>query len=138
MDALAVQVKLDVGNAIQTSKEMAVPLLNLDISDVDTTRTIKLFVEAVLSKLRLLLPDQPLDQVTECLLAVRKHQPGLHMVRLALFHCISCRREMTFVDDDRKVAVSVLEGVLASSPPRVHRRRTRGRSSRVHGRFRYL
>jgi hypothetical protein len=119
--ALDVKVKLGAGNAMQTIKEMAVLLLTLDISDVDSTgtlaRTIKLFVEAVLSKIRPLLTDQPLDQVIEGLRAMRKHQPGLHVARLVLFRCISCRYEMTFVDDDYKVAVSVLEGVLASNLP---------------------
>ncbi|KAN0134211.1 hypothetical protein V8E53_007983 [Lactarius tabidus] len=119
VDALAVQVKLEAGNAMQIIEEMAVLLLTLDISNVDTTHTIDIFVEAALSKTSTLLPqaDQPLDQIIECLRAVRKHQPGLHTAHLVLFHCLSRRYEMTFVDDDYKEAVSVLEEIIASSPP---------------------
>ncbi len=123
VDALALQVELEAGNVMQNVEEMAVlcrELLTLDMSVVDITRTsraISPFVGAVLSKIRPGVPDQPLDQVIECLRAARKHTPDLREARFALGNSLSCRYCLTFVNNDYEEAASVLDEIIASSSP---------------------
>jgi len=76
VDALAFQAELEAGNVMQNIEEMAVicrELLALDMSDVYTSHSITLFARAVRSKIRLWVPDRPLDQGIECLRAAGKH-----------------------------------------------------------------
>ncbi|KAI9452960.1 CHAT domain-containing protein [Lactarius psammicola] len=120
LEALAVQVKLEAGNVMRKIGEMAAlchELLTLDMSDVDTTRSIYLFAMAVLSKIRLGVPDQPLDQLIECLRAARKYKPDLREACFALALSLHCRYCMTFVNDDYEEAASVLDELIASSSP---------------------
>jgi len=121
VDALAFRVELEAGSVMQNIGEMAVlcrELLNLDMSDFDTARSITLFARAVLLKISPWVPDQPLDQLVDCLRAARKHKPDLREARFALAHCLSCRYCMTFVNDDYEEAASVLDEILTSSSPR--------------------
>jgi hypothetical protein len=120
VDALAAQVKLGAGNVMENIGEMAVlcrELFALDILDDDTTLSITRFVLAVLSKIRLGVPDQPLDQLIECLRAARKHKPDLREARFALALSLCCRYCTTFVNDDHEEAASVLDEIITSSSP---------------------
>jgi CHAT domain-containing protein len=120
VETLNFQVKLEVGNAMQNIGEMAVlcrELFTLDMSDVDITLPITYFAEAVLSKIYPFVPDQPLDQVIECLRAARKHKPELREARLALAKSLAFHYFMTFVNDYYEEAASVLDEIIASSSP---------------------
>ncbi len=120
VDALAFRVELGAGNVMQNIGEMAVlchELLALDMSDVDTTRFITLFARVVLSKISPWVPDQPWDQLVECLRAARKHKPDLGEARFALALSLGCRYCITFMNDDYEEAVSVLEEIFTCSSP---------------------
>ena len=121
VDALAFQVVLEAGNVMQNFREMAVlcrELLTLDKSDIDTTHLIHLIHGVVASKLRMGVPDKPLDELIECLRAARKRRPDLLKGRLALAVCLICRYCMTVVNDDYEEAASLLDEIITSSPPR--------------------
>ncbi|KAH9020892.1 hypothetical protein EDB84DRAFT_1565513 [Lactarius hengduanensis] len=122
VDALAIQVELEVGNMMQKIGEMADLCRELltsesDVSEGDTIRSVTLVFEAVLSKIRLRAPGQPLDQVIECLRVARMHKPELRGARYALAICFAARYCMAFVNDDYEEAVSVLDEIIASSSP---------------------
>ncbi|KAH9034026.1 CHAT domain-containing protein [Lactarius deliciosus] len=122
VDALAVQVELEVGNVMQKIGEMADLCRELltsesDVSEGDTTRSVTLVFEAVLSKIRLSAPGQPLDQVIECLRTARMHKPELRGARYALAICFTARYCVAFVNDDYEEAVSVLDEIIDSSSP---------------------
>jgi CHAT domain-containing protein len=119
VDALASQVKLGAGNLMQNIEEMAVlcrELFTLDMLDDDTSRSITRFALTVMSKIRPGVPDQPLDQLIECLRASRKHKPDLREARFALALALSCRYIMTFKNDDHEEAASILDEIITSSP----------------------
>jgi hypothetical protein len=68
-------VELEAGNVMQNIWEMAVllhELLTLDTSDIDTSHIIFLIYAVVMSNIRPAVPDQPLDELIECLRAARK------------------------------------------------------------------
>ncbi|KAI9452971.1 CHAT domain-containing protein [Lactarius psammicola] len=119
VSALAIQVEFEVGSVMQNIVEMEIlcrELLPMEMSDVTTVQSITLFAGAVLDKIRPWIPDQPLDQLIECLRAARKHKPDLRMVRLALAQSLGCRHWMTFVNDDYEEAASLLDEIVTSSP----------------------
>ena len=119
VEALATQVELEAGDVMQIIREMAVLCrepLTLDTSDVYTTRLI-LLIQEVISKLRVGVPDQPLDELIECLRAARKHKPDLLKVRLALANTLIYRYCMTNVNDDYEEAASILDEVITSNSP---------------------
>jgi hypothetical protein len=77
---LAQQVQLEAGNVMQNIQDMAVlsrELLTLGTSDVDTTHLIILIHGVVRTNIQTGVPDQPLDELIECLRAARKHRPDL-------------------------------------------------------------
>ena len=120
MDALSFQVELEAGNVMQNIRDMAVlchELLTLDTSDVDTTRLILLILEVMDSKIRGGVPDQPLDELIECLRAARKYGPDLLKGRLALVTCLVNRYVMTTVNDDYEEAMSIVDEINTSDPP---------------------
>ncbi|KAH9057572.1 CHAT domain-containing protein [Lactarius vividus] len=120
VDALAFQVNLKAGNAMQNIREMAVlcrELLALDMSDGDTTHSILHFAKAVSSAIRPWVPDQPLDQVIECLRLVKMHKPELRDAQFALAFCLGTRYCMTFVNVDYEEAASMMDEIIASSSP---------------------
>lgn len=88
VDAFTLQVELEAGNVMQNVRELAVfcrGLLTLETSDVDTTPFILLSIKLLASKIRMGVPDQPLDQLIEYLRAVRKHRSDLLEDHLAVF-----------------------------------------------------
>ena len=117
LDALAFQVESKAGNVMQNVGEMAVLCRELLTSDVDITRPILLIYEKVRSRIRPWVPDQPLDQLIECLRAVKKHKPHLREARFALAFCLGIRYCMTFVNDDYEEAASVFDEILTFSSP---------------------
>ena len=117
VDALAAQVKLGAGNLMQNIEEMATlcrELFTLDMLDDDASRSITRFALTVMSKIRPEVPDQPLDQLIECLRASRKHKPDFREARFALAISLSCRYLVTFVNDDHEEAASVLDEIITS------------------------
>ncbi|KAH9057548.1 hypothetical protein EDB87DRAFT_1833043 [Lactarius vividus] len=87
IDALACQTESEASNVVQCIEEMAVlchELLTSNAPDSDTTPSIICFAVAVVFNLSLWAPDQPLNQVIECLRLVKKHKPDLREARQAL------------------------------------------------------
>ncbi|KAH9013397.1 CHAT domain-containing protein [Lactarius hengduanensis] len=121
VNALAWQVELEARNVMQCIEEMAVlchELLTLEASDDGTTNSITCFARAVLFKILEWEPDQPLNQVIECLRLAREHRPDVRVVRFSLARSLICRFTTTFVNDDYEEAVSVVDELIASGPPR--------------------
>ncbi|KAH9020891.1 CHAT domain-containing protein [Lactarius hengduanensis] len=122
LDALCVQVNLEAGNVMQEIGEMAVLCHELltsesDASEDETTHAVTLIYEVVVSKIRIGAPDQPLDQVIECLRVARMHKPDLRGVGIALALSLAVRYFMTFVNDDYEEAASIMDEMAAFSPP---------------------
>ncbi|KAH9037569.1 CHAT domain-containing protein [Lactarius hengduanensis] len=109
VNALAWQVELEARNVMQCIEEMAVlchELLTLEASDDGTTSSITCLVRVVSLKITEFVPDQPLDQVIECLRLAREHRPDVRVVRDSLAWSLICRYTTTFVNDDYEEAVS--------------------------------
>ena len=117
VDALVFQVESKAGDAIQIIGEMAALCRELLTSDIDITHPIFLIYDVVRKQIRPWAQDQPLDQLVECLRAVKKHKPHLREARFALAFCLGIRYCMTFVNDDYEEAVSTFDGILTSSSP---------------------
>ncbi|KAH9170828.1 CHAT domain-containing protein [Lactarius sanguifluus] len=122
LDALSVQVNLEAGNVMQEIGEMALLCRELltsesDASEDETTHAVTLIYEVVFSNIRIGAPDQPLDQVIECLRVARTHKPDLRGVGFALALSLAVRYFMTFLNDDYEEAASVMDEMAASSPP---------------------
>jgi len=120
MRALDIQVQLGAGNVMDNIGEMAVlcrEFLTSDASERDTTLFVRLIYEEVFSKIRMMAPDQPLDQIIECLRVARVHKPELRYAHFALAYCLSTRYFMTFVNDDYEEAASILDEIITSSSP---------------------
>ncbi|KAH9170833.1 CHAT domain-containing protein [Lactarius sanguifluus] len=117
---LGVLVRLEAGNVMRNIREMAVlcsELLTLDASEGETTDVVTLIYEAVFSKIRMGVPDQPLDQLIECLRLARTRKPEMRDAHFALAYCLGIRYGMTFVNDDYEEAASIFDDIIASSPP---------------------
>jgi len=120
VEVLAFKVESEASNEMQNVEEMTVlcrELLTSDVPDGDTIPSITLFSKAVLSKIRPQLPDQPFDEVIECLRVVRMHKPELRVAHLALAICLVNRYCMTVVNDDYDEAASILDESIASRYP---------------------
>ena len=68
--SLALQVELEAGNVRQNIQEMAIhsrELLTVETSDINTTRLIDFIWNVMQSNIRPGEPDQPLDELIECL-----------------------------------------------------------------------
>ena len=118
--ALASQVRLEAGNMMQNIREMAVlsrELLTLNTSDIATTNLITLIYDAVMVNIHTGVPDQPLDELIECLRVARKQRPDLVDGHVALAVCLVRRYYRTHVDDDYEEAVPILDGIAAHSSP---------------------
>jgi hypothetical protein len=114
---LAFLVELGASNVVQDVEEMAVlchGLLTSDASDDFTTRSISVFTRAVASKFHPSVPDQPLDQVIECLRLARMRKPELRAVHLIFATLLSRRFLMTYVNNDYEEAVPILDEMIAS------------------------
>ena len=112
--ALALQVELEAGNAMQNIRDMAVLSHELlEIPDVDTTHLIDLIHTVVLSKIFPGVPDQPLDEVIEFSRAAMKRRPDSLEGRMTFSLALMCRYYMTCVNDDYKEAVSIFDEIIA-------------------------
>jgi tetratricopeptide (TPR) repeat protein len=113
VDALALQVRLEAGNVMENIRQLAVlsrELITLDTSDL-ATDLIKLIHDVVTSNIHTGVPDQPLDELVECLRTARKQRPDLLDGHVALAVCLGRRYYMTNVDDDYEDAVSILDEI---------------------------
>ena len=117
---LVVQINSEAGNTMQNIGEMATlcsELLTLDVSNVDITPLIILFIKATISKVRPWVPDLPLNQLIECLRLARMHKPELRISQASLACCLASRYFNTYVNDDYEEAASMLDEIIASSFP---------------------
>ena len=120
VEALALKVKLESGNVMQNIREIAVFSRELlERSDVDATHLIPLIDEHVWPR-NLTDPDgwdQPLDEIIECLRAVRKHRPDILERRFIFAVSLAYRYIKTCVDDDYKEAVPILDEIITYGSP---------------------
>ena len=117
VEALALQVELEAGNVVQNIREIAVlsrEFLTVETSDIDTTRLIDIIWKVMLSKIQPGVPDQPLDEVIECLRVAMKRGPDPPQVRAAFAMSLVCRYVMTSLNDDYEEAVSTLDEITNS------------------------
>ena len=117
---LAFQAVSQASNIMQNIEEMAVlchELLTSDLSDDDTTSSITFFSRVVSSKISPPVPDQPLDQVIECLRLARMHKPQLRRAHFALAFCLRVRYLTTLVNDDYEEAAFILDEIITSVSP---------------------
>ncbi|KAH9024166.1 CHAT domain-containing protein [Lactarius pseudohatsudake] len=124
MLVLQVMSETETSNVLQNIEEVAVichELLISDPSDDDTTESITLLSNIVSSKILPLMPDQRFDQrldkVIECLRLAKIHKPELQRAHFALAHCLRARYSTTLVNDDYEEITSILDEIIASSPP---------------------
>ena len=118
VDALALQVRLEAGNMMQNIRQLAIlsrELLTSDASDIATTDLINLIHDIVMSNIHTGVPDQPLDELIECLRTARKQRPDLVDGHIALAVCLVRRYYWTNVDDDYEEAVSILDKIATLS-----------------------
>ena len=104
---------------MQNIREIAVLSRELlETSDVDATHLIPLIDEHVRPR----NPtdpdgwDQPLDEIIECLRAVRKHRPDIER-RFLFAVSLAYRYIQTCVDDDYKEAMPILDEIITYSSP---------------------
>jgi hypothetical protein len=117
VETLALQVELVAGNVMQNIREMAVlshELLIMETSDIDTTRLLDLVSEVVRSNINPGVPDQPLDELIECLRAAMKCRPDLPQVPATFAKSLVFRYRMTYVNDDYEEAMSILDEMATS------------------------
>ena len=122
VEALGLQVNLEVGNVMQNIREMATlsrELLNLDLPDDEATHLITLIYTVVEPNIRAGVPNQPLDELIECLRVARQRRPDLLRGegRLAFAISLGCRYSINNVDDDYEEAASILDELLTSRYP---------------------
>ena len=123
VDALAIQVESKAGNVIEIIGEMAVlcrERLALEVSNVHTIRSFTLFYTVLLPNFRLVvLEQQPLDQIIECLRVATGNQldrlEERRGVTLASF--LSARYSLTLVNDDYEEAASIWDEIISSGAP---------------------
>jgi CHAT domain-containing protein len=116
--ALASQVMLEAKDVMQNIGEMVVlchELLTSTLSKGAATLLVTLTCKVVFSKIRMGVPDQPLDQLIECLRVARVRTPELREAHLALAYCLTIRYDMTNVNVDYEEAAFILDEIIASS-----------------------
>jgi hypothetical protein len=117
VQTLALQVELEAGNVMQNIREIAIlsrELLAVEASGIDTTRLIDFIWEIMQSRIHLGVPDQPLDELIECMRAATKRRPDLLQGRAAFAMSLISRYYMTSVDDDYEEAMSILDEMTTS------------------------
>jgi CHAT domain-containing protein len=118
VDALALQVELEAGNAMQNIREMVVLSRELlETSDVDATHFITIIYLAVISKFRPAVPGQPLDEVIEFSRVARKRRPDLLESHTTFAASLVYRYIMTGVNSDYEEAASILDVIIAYRSP---------------------
>ena len=117
--ALASQVCLEAGNAMQNIREMAVLSRELlETSDaVDPTFFIVLIHSAVDSKIRPAVLGQPLDELIEFSLVAKKRRPDLLEGRMTFARSLVCRYIMTCQDHDYEEATAILDDIITYRSP---------------------
>ena len=90
-------------------------LNTFESSEVDTTGLASLIHGVVSSNIHFGDPDQPLDEVIDCLRAARKHRPDPLDGGFALAISLMARYFMTHVNDDYKDAASILDEIIANT-----------------------
>ena len=117
VQTLALQVELEVGNVMRNIREIAIlsrELLTVETSDIDTTRLIDFIWQVMRTKIHLGIPDQPLDELIECLRAATKRRPDLPQGRVAFAMSLISRYNMTSLDDDYEEAMVTLDEIITS------------------------
>jgi CHAT domain-containing protein len=117
VESLALQLKLEAGNATQNIREIVVlsrELLTVESSHIDTTHLINVIWKVVLSKTYLGVSGQPLDELIACLRVAMKRRPDLPQARAAFAMSLSCRYYMTSADEDYEEAASILDEMITS------------------------
>ncbi|KAH9029053.1 CHAT domain-containing protein [Lactarius pseudohatsudake] len=117
---LTLQVVLEASNVEENIEEMTFlfhELLTSDASEGDIACFGILLAGAFLSNRRLWVLDRPSDQVIECLRLAKVREPELRVVHLELSLCLCIRYNMTLVNDYYEEAASILDDLIASSPP---------------------
>jgi hypothetical protein len=119
IEALAFQVELEAGNVMQIIREMArlCRELTLDTSDVDATDLILRILNVVVTKMNRGVPDQPEDELIECLRTVWKRRPDLLEGGMTFAISLVYRYSVTSANDDYKEATSILDEIIAYSSP---------------------
>ena len=118
VDALALQVELEAGNAMQNIREMAVLSRELlETSDVDATHLIIIIYAVVISKIYPDVSDQPLDELIEFSRVARKRRPDLLEGRITFAMSLVLRYRMTSANDDYKEAAFILDEIIAYRSP---------------------
>ena len=120
VETLVFQMELNATDTVKTLEEMAVlthELLTSDPSNPLTTRTVTLFARALSPHLPNPFPDQPLNQIIECLRLARICKPELLEVPFYLCNCLFSRYLNTHAIDDLDDAADVADEIIASSPP---------------------
>jgi CHAT domain-containing protein len=114
---LALQVELEAGNMMQNIREIAIlsrELFAAETSDIDNTQLIDFIGLVVSSKICPCVPDQPLDELIECLRAAMKHRPDLPQGREAFTRALVTRYCRTCANDDYEEAMSILDEMATS------------------------
>ena len=118
VNALALQVELEAGNAMQNIREMAVLSRELlEASDPVDDHFIILIYAVVRSKITPAVQGQPLDELIEFSRAARKLRPDLLEGHMTLARSLVCRYIMTFVNRDYEEAISILDQIIAHGSP---------------------
>ena len=118
VQTLAFRMELGASGGVQTLEEMTPlihELLTSGPSNSHTTRATIWFIRAVTHNLPELSPDL-LNEIIDCLRLARVHKPKLPEVHLVLAQSLFIRFSNT-MDDDLDEAVSILDGIIASSSP---------------------
>jgi CHAT domain-containing protein len=115
--ALALQVQLEPGNAIQGVEEMSIlcrELLSSDLPKQDIGDTVESFARAVLISL-IYQWNQPSQQMIDCLEEASMHLPDSQIISFALFRYFELRFFITKSDDDYENAMDALDKMLAGN-----------------------
>ena len=118
VNTLVLQVELEAGNMMQNIREIAVLshelLLTVETSDIVTTHLIDFIWAVALSKIYPGVPNQPLDELIECLRVAMKRRPDLPQGRAAFAMSLVVRYTMTSLNDDYEEALSILDEMTTS------------------------
>ena len=118
--ALAHQVELGIGDAMQNIEEMAVlchELLNSDISKDYPMEAIMPFSGAVITEFERTHAKEPSQEIIEVLRKATILQPDLQFVSFALARCLCTRCQVTFAIDDFEEVMPILDRIVASHSP---------------------
>ncbi|KAN0141130.1 CHAT domain containing protein [Lactarius tabidus] len=119
VSTLALQMELKACDIVQTLGEMTTlthELLTSDPSITDATIAVGAFSEALSSNVPYPFPNQPLNQIIECLRLERMRRPEIREVSFCLAQCLRIRYYNT-LNDELEEAASIVDDLIASSSP---------------------